>query len=139
MKKHNSFDVLLVMDEVVTENPGRTDRRIGELAPRYVDQGQPNCLVAVILARMGISLGVLRQLDREQWGAGGIILWATEHSIRRRFTTAAWELLSALQFCNDIGDPWTKAAEKVRNPEVWLSRRWDARNEGRPWLGEEPS
>lgn len=126
------------LQEVVAEDPQRVDRRSTDnLPPRYVEHGQPNCLVAALLARMGISLGLLKQLDNEVRGPGGILLWVSKHAIRRRFTPAAWELLAALQACNDRGNTWQRASEDVFTPGKWIGRRWQPRNnEGRPWMDE---
>jgi len=91
-----------VLDSVVAQDPDHVDRRpAGKLPPRYLDCGKPACLVGVILARLGVSRGLLRELDKE-----GSPLWASRHPIRKRFTPEAWALLSYLQSWNDGRRPW---------------------------------
>lgn len=136
MTRHDSNAVAGILARLVAENPDRVDVRAKELAPRYVQHGHPNCLVAVLLDRMKVSLGVLKMLDVETRGTGGVILWDTRHAIRKRFTPAAWELLAALQFCNDQGWTWACARRNVFSETAWIGRRWNRDNVGRPWLDE---
>lgn len=138
--KHGVTAIRTALEAVVAEQPERVDRRASsrELAPRYVEHGAPGCLVAAVLHRMEISLGLLKQLDREQGGPGGVLLWASEHRIRRRFTTAGWALLGALQACNDQGSTWEQARERVFQPDAWIGRSWNRSGVvGRPWLHED--
>jgi hypothetical protein len=137
VNKKTVSDVFRILDELVADNPERVDRRsqgLDQPPLRYVENGQPNCLVAVLLHRLGVSVGVLRQLDREggKFG-GGILLWATEHAIRRRFTKPAWLLLDALQGVNDLGCTWKRCADAARDRGHWMARR----SHGHVWLDEE--
>lgn len=138
--KHGVTAIRTALDAVVAEQPERVDRRAstGELAPRYVEHGAPGCLVAAVLYRMDISLGLLKQLDREMKGPGGVLLWASSHAIRRRFTPAGWALLGALQACNDQGSTWQRARERVFQADAWIGRTWKRSGVvGRPWLHED--
>lgn len=135
--RYDVKDVHDVLDKVVADNPERVDRRAGDgLPPRYVEDGQPNCLVAELLHRMGVSIGVLKQLDREagRFGAG-IMLKMSEHAIRRRFTPAAWELLYYLQRQNDGGASWGKAYEAAFGP-LDQAGFFRPRPEWRDWMKE---
>lgn len=135
----NASDVARELVALVEIEPQRVDRRPGDdLAPRYVEHGRPNCLVAAILSRLGISMGVLKQLDRESGRfGGGIILRLSEHAIRRRFTPRAWAMLDYLQRQNDHGVTWAKALEwTLRTTEDRsFMRPRDLRPE-KPWLYE---
>jgi|GEM_PF-4110564 len=101
-------DVRRVLASIAAEQPERRDRRAAAgLGCKYVDGGQPSCRVAEIMCRLGVTIGVLRQLDREASSPGtGITLASTKHRVRRRFTPAAWDMLAALQALNDAGRRW---------------------------------
>ncbi len=142
--RRSPADVLRVLKAVVAEDPGRRDTYIqdGHHNARYVVDGAPNCLVAVALHRMGASLGVLRQLDREVHGRGGtntgVLLGATRHLFRLRFTPAAWELLASVQRHQDAGMKWADAVAQSVAPTIsWLDQRrygWTYQQETRPWM-----
>lgn len=104
-------DVRSVLDAVVAEQPDHRDRRpAGDLPPRYVDDGKPGCLVAVLMHQLGVSVGMLRALDREagRYGAG-VQLLHTRLQVRRKFTPDAWALLTFLQRQNDSAATWAGA------------------------------
>lgn len=102
------IDVYAQLKQTVSADPRRIDRRpSADLPPRYLDQGQPACLVAVVLAELGVSTGVLRALDREPGSRGaGIRLWGSFHPVQKRFTRDAWALLALVQAGNDRGYSW---------------------------------
>lgn len=110
---HDVIDVHTHLTEVVSREPDRRDpRSTRNLGLRYIDGGRPACLVAQILADLGVSLGVLRALDAESGrGGGGVRLQHSQHPIRRRFTGDAWSLLVLLQRMNDSGEDWKLSAE----------------------------
>lgn len=94
---HTRAVVLDVLDAVANDHPDRIDRRpAGDLPPRYIDHGDPACLVALVMNRLGVSIGVLRAMDREN-----VRIAHSRHPVRRRFTADAWGLLAALQWDND--------------------------------------
>jgi hypothetical protein len=115
-------DVRRVLDELVAEDPERGARRAREGAPaRYLDHGKPDCLVAVVLHRLGASLGVLRALDQESGSKGaGAMLRFVQHPWRRRVEPLAWDLLCFLQRENDAGASWGQA----RTQAFTLDRYW---------------
>lgn len=121
------------LDAVAAEAPEHVDSRVGrKLAPRYLDKGEPCCLVAQVLSRLGVSTGVLRELDREGGTTGGgIILRHTRHPVRRRFDRVAWDLLCEVQDHQDRGRSWQQVADDLLRPptESWLR----APRQGYPW------
>src|SRR5690606_14599324 len=77
---------------------------------------------------------------------GSVQLVGSRSPIRKRFTDSAWELLSALQWCNDYGLSWAEAKERVLDPGSRVGRRWGLYHRGgdvyivpfgsigRPWM-----
>lgn len=128
--------VRAVLEEIAATEPDRRDRRAGLLPPRYVDQGQPNCLVALVLERLGISLGVLRQLDQEHPTGeivhAGVRVAESRNPSLRRFDRAALDLLDHVQRQQDAGRTWGSivcdAFNRTRFTPDWYDRR------RRPWL-----
>lgn len=139
--------VMRVLDALIAQDPGRRDRRAasGELECRYVEHGRPACLAAAVLDGLGVSMGLLKSLDRELKD-GSVQLVGSRSPIRKRFTDSAWELLSALQWCNDYGLSWAEAKERVLDPGSRVGRRWGLYHRGgdvyivpfgsigRPWM-----
>lgn len=136
-RKHTAAQVMRALDELINEDPERVDRRAatGRLECRYVEHGRPACLAAAVLDRMGFSTGLLKTLDHELRD-GSVLLWGSRTPIRRRFSDPAWELLSALQACNDNGQTWEQARANVMDPHTWIGRRWHLTSVGRPWMEE---
>ncbi len=149
MTRYAPQNVLEALNEVVDGNPEHIDRRpaTGQLVPRYVEHGRPACLVAAVMHRLGLSIGLLRQLDRgagEPGALSSVVPWSCEHAIRRRFTPTAWEMLAALQSVNDQAVTWRACRANVLSERGWLGRRWvvspwamrHGSSIGRPWLTE---
>ncbi len=131
-------EVRAVLEEIAALVPERRDRRAGALPPRYVDQGQPNCLVALVLTRFGITLGVLRQLDREHPVGdivhAGVRVAESRHPALKRFAPAAIDLLDHVQRQQDYGVAWGRIVgvcfTRTRFAPDWYERR------RKPWLFE---
>jgi hypothetical protein len=134
------FDVATVyatLARVSGEDPERRDVYAATQghSARYVVDGAPNCLVAVALAELGCSRGVLRALDREgttpeDRKTAGVILTASRHLYLRRFTPAALALLASVQRHQDTGRTWSEALALSCAPKAHFM---DARY-GRPWM-----
>ena len=74
------------------------------LRPRFLAQGKPCCLAGMILAHLGVSPGVLRDMDSTR-----LPLQLISHPIQKRFTPVAWDLLIFLQGKNDSAWRWGEA------------------------------
>jgi hypothetical protein len=123
--------------EVVEEEPERRDRRAEDgLCARYMDQGQPNCLVAKVLLRLGYSTGVLRQLDREfptgELCHAGVRVVESRHPALRRIEPAALKLLQYVQDQQDRGHEWGAIVGDAFRRNRFFSDRWY--RERKPWL-----
>lgn len=89
----------------------RASRR---LEPRYVEHGEPCCLVAVVLHRLGFTVAQLRQLDTEAGTAGGgIVFRESRHPLLKRIDPAARPLLAYIQDEQDAGRPWAEVADRA--------------------------
>lgn len=112
--KFDVSQVREVLDTICATMGDHTDKNpSGGLNPRYLDQGQPACLVGMILAHLGFSPGVLRELDKEH-----AALPYSSHPILKRFSPDARALLEFLQSRNDGQWTWGRArreAFRVRN------------------------
>lgn len=129
---HTVAEVRVILDTVAAERPDHVDRRPeGGLTPRFIDHGQPACLVGVILAELGVSTGLLRALDRE-----GKALDASEHPLRRRFTPEAWALLAHLQHGNDGALTWSQARVQAFRPDPYWLQVYPKRAYPGPWCTE---
>lgn len=114
-------EVKHALNAVAAEEPQHVDDRVERgLSPRYVEHGKPCCLVAVVMYRLGISLGMLRQLDREQHepgtSGGGIVLRQTRSPIVGRFSPLAWDLLCEAQARQDRGFAWRDVVDGLLRP-----------------------
>lgn len=125
---------------VAAEHPGRADRRVTDGLPaRYVDRGRPNCLVALVLARLGFSTGVLRALDAEhptgELVDAGVRVADSRHPALRKLDPLARQLLQHVQDGQDRGQPWARIVTSAFTPtRIWgpLGSRLDRRS--KPWL-----
>lgn len=122
--------------QIVAQDPGRVDERPElELPPRYVTNGEPACLVARLLTRLGYSLGILRDLDREyargELRNAGVRIAESRHPALRRLDPDARALLEYLQRGQDAGLSWGTIAHKAFAP-CRFGRGVDQRK--RPWL-----
>lgn len=109
MSRRSRDDVLAVLEQIVADDPGRLDQRIvGGAAPRYIHHGEPICLVAVALRRLGVSVASLRLLDREAHGRPTGLATSC-HPAVGRLTREARELLDQCQKLQDSGHTWSSA------------------------------
>lgn len=124
-----------VLRDLATEFPGRADRRAADGLPaRYIDRGQPCCLVALVLTRLGYSVGVLRALDAEH-GTGNVIagvqIGESRHPALRKVDPLARRLLQHIQYMQDRGCAWDKIISEAFTPSRWFPRQ---DRERKPWL-----
>ncbi|WP_067665620.1 hypothetical protein [Nocardia miyunensis] len=121
---------------VVARDQDRRDTYLAEgHSPRYQVRGAPSCLVAAVLAELGCSAGVLRDLDREAGHGkhrGPVEFGSSRHRYLQRFTSPAQALLDSLQRHQDTGVTWKTAADRACGPTPhWLDARHH--RQGRPW------
>jgi hypothetical protein len=112
--------VIEAMDGVVDGYPQGADARVsrsGSLGGRYVEHGEPCCLVGVILIRFGASVATLKDLDREDEE-----IKDSAHPYWKRFDPVALELLSYLQRQNDGGASWELARERAFTANKYWQR-----------------
>jgi hypothetical protein len=124
------------LEEIVAEQPEWVDERPAlELPPRYVTHGQPACLVARVLTRMGYSIGILRALDLEfrqgEIATAGVRIVESRHPALRRLEPQARLLLEFVQRGQDRGFTWGHIIQSAFTPSRF-GRRFDMRR--RPWL-----
>lgn len=123
------------LEGVVADDPQRVDWRADLDQPaRYLDNGQPSCLLARVLVKLGFSAGVLQELDRE-YPTGEIIhagvpISASRHPALVKIDPIAMRLLQFVQDQQDVGRDWTAVVRAAfrRSP---LRGIWERK---RPWL-----
>ncbi|GAA3751466.1 hypothetical protein [Micromonospora maritima] len=101
------------LEQLAAERPDHRDPRPAQgQPPRYVTNGEPACLVAHVLHRLGMSVGALRELDREpgRFGAG-VRIRDSRHPALRVMSRPALDLLAYVQFVQDAGFAWGAAVE----------------------------
>lgn len=116
------------------------DPRVARGLPgRYLERGEPCCLVAHLLFRQGVSTGMLREMDRTGGkGGGGQYLFDLKLPVKHRYTELAWELLCYLQGCNDGGMTWEAARDDAFTLDgYWLRVNPKFANKNKPWLTKE--
>jgi hypothetical protein len=125
-KKIDACQVMDTLRTLAAEQPDRVDRRAdsGVLVPKYVEYGLPSCIAAQVMYDLGISMGMIKQLDRELSGTGGIILRLSDSLMRRRFTPAAWGLLDYVQRRNDWGMTWGRIMDDLHRDVASTSRSY---------------
>lgn len=128
--------VRAVLEDIAARYPGRVDRRASDEVPaRYVEADRPSCLVAVVLDRLGFSIGVLKTLDVEhavgELCTAGVRVAESRHPALRRIDPAARALLQWVQDQQDAGREWGAIVSKAFGPSRWFARRDRDR---RPWL-----
>lgn len=133
-----------VLTRLVAQDPDRRDEYLATgHSARYVVNGAPNCLVAVVLAELGCSISVLRALDRETQAPGqrktiGVQLIKSRNPWLLRIRPEARALLASVQGWQDAGCTWAKAVANATAPEImWLDcgvHGWNHRRETRPWM-----
>lgn len=114
-KKIDATAVRDILTAVAAEDPDRIDRRAAtdRLAPRYAEHGCPACLVGEIMFRLGVKINVLKEMHETP-------LLELKMPIQKRFTPLAWEMLAAIQWCNDRGYTWARAQSDV----LGVTRGW---------------
>jgi len=122
---------------VADEEPDRVDRRAVDFLPaRYIDGGRPNCFVALVLTRLGFSVGVLRALDEEHPTGelihAGVRVAESRHPALKKLDPVARQLLQYVQDCQDRGERWGRIVNDALTPNKWFGQLWDRRH--RPWL-----
>jgi hypothetical protein len=129
-----------LLQAMPAEVRARVDERVRrDLDPRYVEHGEPCCLVAYLLLEAGVEQRTLRDLDREMTaGAGTVELRHSRHPFWSRFEPSARQLLEFLQIIQDYGRTWGEVADEALTPEPargLFGVRWGSRYpSGRPWL-----
>lgn len=135
-------DVRAALTEIAARHPDRRDPRVrDDLPPRYVHRGEPACLVALVLIRLGFSQGVLKALDQEHpTGAlceAGVRLAESRHPALRKIDPVARQLLQYVQDQQDRGQRWAdivRAAFTPVKPFTFAGLRWPTST--KPWLVE---
>lgn len=99
--------VLTDLEELVELEKAGDPRVARGLPGRYMEHGEPCCLVARLMFKEGISSGQLKALDHAEGRlGGGQELFSVKGPIKHRYTPKAWDLLLFLQKCNDRGWSW---------------------------------
>lgn len=118
-------DVKETLEIIASASPDRIDTTaVAGGIPRYVTKGKPNCLVARVLAELGISTRTLSQLDYEVPVGGivdaGVKIAESRNPELRRLVPAARALLQFVQDKQDRGARWGRAARAAlrRNPLI---------------------
>lgn len=129
--------VRAAMNEIVVTAPTHVDHRATDGLPaRYVEHGQPVCLVAKILVRLGYSVAVLKELDREypmgEIIHAGVQIGRSRHPALRKLSPEALALLQFLQDQQDRGLSWGRIAVKAFQSKGMMLAKFDKRE--RPWL-----
>lgn len=120
------------------------DARVARnLAPRYVEHGQPCCLVAVILHELKFTVPQLRQLDAEPGkGGGGVVFSESRHPLVKRIAPGARQLLDYLQRWQDQGsESWADLADRALQRGKYTPHRgtcspWHRDHVARRWAYE---
>jgi hypothetical protein len=133
--------VRVVLEEIAATYQHRRDRRSGVSFIRYINRGVPNCLVALVLERLGFSLRVLSALDRE-YPTGDIVNPGVRVSESRHPALCALDpvvlaLLDHVQQRQGKGRSWRKVVTHTFASPRFLPVRFDQRR--RPWLYVEAS
>lgn len=128
-------DVRAVLEEVAQAEPDHTDPRVEDDQPvRYLVAGQPSCLVARVLSKLGFSTGILRALDRERPTGEiirvGVKVAESRHPALRKIDARAIALLQYVQTKQDQGRPWGRIVRDAFSPGPWYSLR----ERNKPWL-----
>lgn len=82
----------------------------GRTTCRYVENGQPSCIIGRMLSRQGL-LPVFPEDSYENTLCVSSLL--TENDLSRRFTLGARGFMSLLQLSQDRGMPWGEAIERA--------------------------
>ncbi len=118
---------------VAADYPGRTCiGRVNGAPARYVRHGRPDSLVALVLARLGYSTGVLTALDAEHPVGSvcerGVTVDESRHPALAKLDPLARQLLAYVQTRQDAGRPWDRIVADALRPALFLRYR------RKPWL-----
>lgn len=132
--KHSLERIVCLTSEIVAQYPDRVDARAGRgLAPRYVEHGEPCCLVAEVLARLGWSVSQLKLLDSEgprKHKGGGVQLSLSRNPLLRRISPDGLMFLDYIQRRQDRKRPWSRVvAEAFKRESPGFRDR-----QLRPWV-----
>lgn len=117
MRHVRECDVLAEMRAVVEEYGGDyTYRKNSVDLCRYVANGEPDCLIAKVLRRLGVPVTALSRLDSHENGDGAppevfhhyLDEWVT-------FTNHAVAAMSRAQRAQDRGYPWGEALKAAES------------------------
>jgi hypothetical protein len=135
-------DVRAVLEQIAAECPQRRDRRAEDGLPaRYIDKGKPNCLVAIVLLRLGFRSTILRALD-EEYPVGelfhaGARVQESRHPALKKIAPSARALLQYVQDAQDNGLPWGTIIKSAFSTNPFLLPRFNRAR--KPWLYPETS
>ncbi len=130
--------VRAALEEAAAASPARVDHRVDAEQPaRYVHSDRPDCLVALALAKLGFSVGVLKALDAEHPigdpFTSGVCVAESRHPALRKIDDQAKFLLQWVQDQQSAGRTWGRIVLAAFKPKaVWRFKSWDMRR--RPWL-----
>ena len=138
-RPHLTVDMVRqAMNGVVDESPAHIDPAPHDeyMPPRYLnDHGQPDCLVAKILVKLGFSAAVLMELDHEyrqgHWHPGVRIGESTHYSLCK-IEGRALALLAYLQSGQEKGLNYGSIGLLAFEPVRFWQRKIDRKR--RPWL-----
>jgi len=107
-----------VNDLISYETVAKVLRRIADEQPnrkvstyRYLVCGEPSCLIAVLLERLGVDREVMRELDREDASQGAKMISLSRHKLWDDFDKQARVLMQSAQMSQDNGCNWKTAVE----------------------------
>lgn len=139
-RRINVNDVRQVLEQIVAEDPARRDERVENGLPgRYVAGGKPNCLVAIVLTRLGFRDTILKALD-EEYALGEISprvrVTESRHPALRKIAPTALYLLQYVQDAQDRGEAWGRIVrDAFSRPYLPFART----RRRKPWLFSEMS
>lgn len=131
--------VLADLEELVALEKAGDPRVARGLPGRYMEHGEPCCLVARLMFKEGISTGQLKELDAPRTGGGGLDLRSVRGPIKHRYTPKAWDLLLFLQKCNDRGWSWDWCRKEALtvSKHFFTHRHLPAYRDHHTWVTEE--
>ncbi len=132
----NVTEVRQALERVVAADPDHADRRTRNGLPaRYVSRGEPNSLVARVLAELGFSVGVLRSLDHEpptgELFEVGVAVHESRHAALKKIDPTAMALLAFVQEGQDKGEKAERILRRAFQAGWLFPRRARLR---KPWL-----
>ena len=125
--------VRAALEDVVAANPGKAGHPLRDDQPsRYIEQGQPSCLISLVMLRLGFSKGVLRALDEEHPTGEilqtGVTIEESRHPALKKITEDARRLLQYVQEAQDRGVRWDRIVTDAFRRQRWF------RVGKKPWL-----